>query len=52
MLYKYGYTKIDTATLYKNQHIIGQFLNTPDNKDIILQIYKTETTNRFKNIFN
>jgi len=31
-VYKYGYTKIDTATLYKNQHIIGQFLNTPDNK--------------------
>ena len=27
--YKYGYTKIDTALLYKNQHIIGQFLNTP-----------------------
>lgn len=31
--YKYGYTKIDTATLYKNQHIIGHFLNTPDTKD-------------------
>ena len=31
-VYKYGYTKIDTATLYKNQHIIGKFLNTPDNK--------------------
>ena len=25
--YKYGYRRIDTATLYKNQHIIGQFLN-------------------------
>ncbi len=30
--YKYGYSKIDTATLYKNQHIIGQFLTTPDTK--------------------
>ena len=28
--YKYGYRRIDTATLYKNQHIIGQFLNTPN----------------------
>ena len=26
--YKYGYRRIDTATLYKNQHIIGKFLNT------------------------
>jgi diketogulonate reductase-like aldo/keto reductase len=25
--YKYGYRRIDTATLYKNQHIIGKFLN-------------------------
>jgi len=33
--YKYNYTKIDTATLYKNQNIIGQFLNTPDTKDNI-----------------
>lgn len=42
--YKYGYTKIDTATLYKNQHIIGQFLNTPDIKDnIILTETKKET---------
>ena len=42
--YKYGYTKIDTATLYKNQHIIGQFLNTPDSKDnIILTETKKET---------
>ena len=31
--YKYGYTKIDTASLYKNQHIIGQFLTTPDSKN-------------------
>ena len=29
--YKYGYRRIDTATLYKNQHIIGQFINTSDN---------------------
>ena len=43
-VYKYGYTKIDTATLYKNQHIIGQFLNTPDIKDnIILTETKKET---------
>ncbi len=28
--YKYGYRRIDTATLYKNQHIIGQFLNSPN----------------------
>jgi len=28
--YKYGYRRIDTATLYKNQHIIGQFINTPE----------------------
>jgi len=42
--YKYGYTKIDTATLYKNQHIIGQFLNTPDIKDnIILTETKKES---------
>ena len=27
--YKYGYRRIDTATLYKNQHIIGQFINIP-----------------------
>ena len=44
--YKYGYRRIDTATLYKNQHIIGQFLNTPalntiDNTDTTL---KTDTT--------
>ena len=25
--YEYGYRRIDTATLYKNQHIIGQFIN-------------------------
>ena len=25
--YKHGYRKIDTAFLYKNQHIIGKFLN-------------------------
>ena len=25
--YAYGYRRIDTATLYKNQHIIGQFIN-------------------------
>ena len=28
--YNYGYKRIDTATLYKNQHIIGQFINTPE----------------------
>ena len=28
--YKYGYRKVDTATLYKNQHIVGQFINTPE----------------------
>ena len=28
--YKYGYRRIDTATLYKNQHIIGKFLNMPE----------------------
>ena len=44
--YKYGYRRIDTATLYKNQHIIGQFLNTPelntiDNTDTTLN---TDTT--------
>lgn len=26
--YKYGYRRVDTATLYKNQHIVGQFINT------------------------
>lgn len=30
--YKDGYRRIDTATLYKNQHIIGKFLNTPEKK--------------------
>ena len=30
--YKYGYRRIDTATLYKNQHIIGKFINTPEKK--------------------
>jgi diketogulonate reductase-like aldo/keto reductase len=35
--YKYGYRRIDTATLYKNQHIIGKFINTPEpeNTDIL-----------------
>jgi len=28
--YNYGYRRIDTATLYKNQHIIGKFINTPE----------------------
>lgn len=41
--YKYGYTKIDTASLYKNQHIIGQFLNTPDTKDTIINNTKDNT---------
>ena len=28
--YKYGYRRIDTATLYKNQNKIGKFINTPE----------------------
>ena len=30
--YNYGYRRVDTATLYKNQHIVGQFINTPEPK--------------------
>ena len=49
--YNYGYRRIDTATLYKNQHIIGQFLNTPntententDTKDLKSYISKRDT---------
>jgi diketogulonate reductase-like aldo/keto reductase len=31
--YKYGYKKIDTASLYKNQHIIGKFITKPDSEN-------------------
>ena len=45
--YKYGYRRIDTATLYKNQHIIGQFINTntPD-INIETQDMKTDLNKR------
>jgi len=35
---KYGYTHIDTATLYKNQHIIGKFLNTLEKNDVDINL--------------
>lgn len=41
--YKYGYRRIDTATLYKNQHIIGKFLNNPEITYNAPKIYTTHT---------
>ena len=40
--YKYGYRRIDTATLYKNQHIIGQFINTPERESLDIKSYLTK----------
>ena len=37
--YKYGYRRIDTATLYKNQHIIGKFINTLETESLDIKAY-------------
>jgi diketogulonate reductase-like aldo/keto reductase len=37
--YNYGYRRIDTATLYKNQHIIGKFINTPETESPDIKAY-------------
>ena len=37
--YKYGYRRIDTATLYKNQHIIGKFLNADNINPLDIKSY-------------
>ena len=39
--YKYGYRHIDTATVYKNQHIIGKFINTLETQNPNINIRNT-----------
>ena len=40
--YNYGYRRIDTATLYKNQHIIGKFINKSEIESLDIKSYLTK----------